>query len=60
MTDTALDMRPAAKPVPAKRAVAGYDSSSSMLRALALCLHDRDTPVLGIAPASVEPLPTLF
>ncbi|HET6654986.1 MAG TPA: hypothetical protein VFH57_01960 [Gammaproteobacteria bacterium] len=60
MTDTALDMRPAAKPVPAKRAVAGYDSSSSMLRALALCLHDRDTPVLGIAPASVEPFADPF
>ncbi|HET7570674.1 MAG TPA: hypothetical protein VFK96_08845 [Gammaproteobacteria bacterium] len=58
MPDTAVDQHRiarSARQLPAERAVAGYDSASSMLRALGLYLHGCDTPVLGIASASVEP-----
>ena len=44
-----------ARPVSARRAVAGYDSASSMLRALGHYLLGRDTPVLGLASARTEP-----
>ena len=35
------------------RAVASFDSSSAMLRALARLLHGRDTPLLGQLPPAL-------
>lgn len=40
----------------AARAVASFDSATGMLRALARFLAGRDTPLIGQAPGSLEPL----
>lgn len=40
--------------------IAGFDSASAMLRAIAFYLRGQDFPGLGIAPSAIEPITALI